>query len=522
MNGNHQPNKYADSNKPNRISQSLPAGKKSVSNVDKVIFIFYFMLEFTGCILLWILLAVFLVIPLGIPLLAYYLLKLTEEFMYKVLYGAEALTGADAMWMQHGPKNEAIINCLSIAEGQVDISKHKEVLERTLINAKDEKGNRLYARITKYVHAGFFSYYWMEEKNFKIEDHVRVSAKEARSKDELREALSEHCSLPLKSELSPWEYILVPWYCENGVNKIGICFRSHHSMADGVSLARYVVYELPDKRPEFIDFRKFSGRDRFLMYFKGIFWTPLFLIKMLSNRCDKNVLHGKELCGKKLLTWSDPVDLNLVKRIKNATKTTVNDVLVSCLTGALAKYFQKQGIRQPDNISVSLPVDLRKDMDRDATDFRNKFAVLQLKLPTGQEEPLSMLYETKRRMNELKVSGEPFGMGAGMGFLAAIFPEVVTKLLYDFVGRKTSAVLSNVPGPQSPIAIAGCEVKCQIFWPPQRDNIGMSLSIMSYANKVFVGVLTDEAILTEPHEICCEFEGQVVKLGDSCELLKID
>ena len=496
--------------------------KKSVNQIDTINTIVHFLLKITVCIFLWIILAVCFIIPLGIPIIVYYALKLIEQFIYKRFYDAEPLTGIDSLWMHGGSKNRIIINALSIVEGQLDASEMQEVLQRKLINAKDDlNGNRLYLRTTKYVHRGFLSYYWIEEENFKLEDHV-LSADEVKSKDELRQMLSDLCSRPLKPGCSPWEYIVIPWRCQNNVSKVALFFRGHHCMADGISLGRFLAYELPDKQPQHIELRKFSERDRFLLTLKGIFWGPIFLAKMLTTRCDESALHSKELSGKKRVTWSDPVDLNVVKRIKNATRTTVNDVLVSCLTGALVRYFRKKGLKQPDDIPIALPVDLRKNMDRDAMDFANKLAILELKLPSGVEEPLSMLYETKRRVDELKMSGEPFSVNIAMTLFSAALPEIITRRVCKYICEKTSAVLSNVPGPQSLISIADCEMDCLTFWPPQRDNIGMSISICSYASKVFVGVLADEAILQDPHEICCEFPGQIARLQDCCDLQKID
>ena len=519
VNGKHVGN---ETNKLDWISQGQQKPKKPVTQIDIIINTMYFLLKIIACILLWIIVAVCLVIPFAIPVLVYYVSELIEQFIYKMLHDAEPLTGSDLMWTQDDPKNQMIINGLLIAEGQMDASKLQKILERKFVNATDKSGKRLYSRTTKYVHSGLLSYYWIEEENFRLEDHVWSSADEVKSKEELRQLLSDLCSRPLKPGCSPWQYVVIPWDCGNGLNKVAIFFRGHHSMADGISLARFAACELPDIQPKQIELRKFSERDRILLTLKGIFWTPIFLAKMLTTGADQSTLRPRELSGKKRITWSTPIDLNLVKRIKNATKTTVNDVLVSCLTGALVKYFQTKGLKQPNNMAVSLPIDVRKNMNDDAVDFANKFAVLQFKLPTGKEEPLSMLYETKRRMDELKMSGEPFALSLQVALLNKMLPEVVTWPFFKFISEKSVAVLSNVPGPQSPITIAGCEMECMTFWPPQRDNIGMSFSICSYANKVFVGVSADEAILQDPHEICGKFEGQVAKLRDCCDLLKID
>lgn len=58
--------------------------------------------------------------------------------------------------------------------------------------------------------------------------------------------------------------------------------------------------------------------------------------------------------------------------------------------------------------------------------------------------------------------------------------------------------MSNVPGSRDVRYLAGCRVKEQMFWVPQSGDIGLGVSIVSYAGQVQFGVVADEAVLPEP------------------------
>jgi len=47
-----------------------------------------------------------------------------------------------------------------------------------------------------------------------------------------------------------------------------------------------------------------------------------------------------------------------------------------------------------------------------------------------------------------------------------------------------------------------------MFWVPQRARIGIGISILSFAGKVQVGVIADEALVPDPAELIQAFEDE--------------
>jgi hypothetical protein len=82
----------------------------------------------------------------------------------------------------------------------------------------------------------------------------------------------------------------------------------------------------------------------------------------------------------------------------------------------------------------------------------------------------------------------------------------------ELFSRKATAVATNVPGPQMPLYLAGCEVREMMFWVPQNGSIGMGISILSYNGRVHFGLIVDEQRVADPDPIVQRFAREVEKL----------
>ena len=114
---------------------------------------------------------------------------------------------------------------------------------------------------------------------------------------------------------------------------------------------------------------------------------------------------------------------------------------------------------------------------------------------TGIDISQTSLEETRR----LKKSWQP-GIAWGLAASATIVPEPWREPLAEVFYRKASAVVSNVPGTPEARYIAGCRITEQMFWVPQAGDIGLGISIVSYAGQVQFGVVADEAVMADPED----------------------
>ncbi|HMM54701.1 MAG TPA: WS/DGAT domain-containing protein, partial [Candidatus Desulfobacillus sp.] len=91
-------------------------------------------------------------------------------------------------------------------------------------------------------------------------------------------------------------------------------------------------------------------------------------------------------------------------------------------------------------------------------------------------------------------------------------PKFVQDIALDILANKASAVMTNVPGPQQPLYMAGARLAQQMFWVPQSGDIGMGVSILSYNGRVQFGLVTDRQFVSEPERIVARFRPEFEKL----------
>lgn len=458
--------------------------------------------------------------PLLPFIVLFHILRRVERVIVKMTPIENSLTGMDALWQQSTDENRLVINGLVCVENyssfEEGVKNFRQAILERMVNAKKENGELQFPRVRCFIRPGFFQYFFQEDKSFQIQNHVFAWDGEVpRSKDELAMIVSKLSNEPFPEGRSPWYFCCVQ--TNFGDNDFAVIFRMSHSIADGIALTRFVVCKLPDQTIPEKKLQKFSSVGRSLLLAKALFILPLYLLKLLFTFADRSLLHGPDLSGVKKVAWHEAFDLQMIKKIKTATGTTVNDVLMSCLSLALRRYFQKKGVANPADFTASVPVDVRSPASWKELVFENKFSLVFPKLAVATDGVLKQLYETKARMDQTKVSGEFLASGFVISLSNELFPEFFIRKMNTLITKKASCVLSNVPGPQHKLTVKGRDLKYMIFWPPQKDNIGVGLSIFTYAGQLIVGVQGDVSVLSDPEIITEEF-GNAVKEMAQCVL----
>ncbi len=212
----------------------------------------------------------------------------------------------------------------------------------------------------------------------------------------------------------------------------------------------------------------------------------------------------------KRVAWADPLPLDEVKTVGKALGASVNDVLLSCVAGALGGYLVEKGDAiEGVVIRALVPVNLRP-MEQ-AYRLGNQFGLVFLDLPLGIENPVERLYAVRANMAALKGSYQPM---LALGLLAAMGagPRSLQEMLLDALARNGTAVMTNVPGPQQPLFLAGSAIESLMVWVPQSGDIGMGVSILSYNGAVQFGMITDRGLCPDPDRIMARFRSEFEKL----------
>ena len=393
--------------------------------------------------------------------------------------------------------------------------------------------------------------HWVLDEDFEIHAHVRRVALPGKAdQEELEEFVSDLASTALDPSRPLWQFHFV----ENFLGGPVIVQRIHHCYADGIALVQ-VFLSLTDKTPEppskTLDAGKWRSRqlekssvfrrlvepardglglafhwsqkmigegvrilldrERAAYYLDEASGLTRELVHSLSLPDDPKTLFKGRLGVRKRVAWAKPLPLDQVKALSKALRCTVNDLLISTVTGSLHSYLVEKG-ESPTagtEIRATVPVNLRPL--EHARELGNHFGLVFLSLPVGERNPLRRVRCVSERMNELK-SGRQATVAFGLLAALGMGPSVLQKPALEMLSDKATTVLTNVPGPQEPLYLAGERVKDMMFWVPQNGSIGMGISIFSYDGQVFFGVIADRKLVPDPHEIIDRFRPEFEKL----------
>lgn len=450
----------------------------------------------------------------------------------------EQMSGVDAAWLHlETATSLMMITGVLWFDDPVDWQAVEEVLQARLV----DQHLRFRQRVVE--HRRGRPPHWEEDPDFSMARHVARVRLHGDGGHEALEALVERLlSEPLHPDRPLWQAHFVDNY-EGGA---AVLVRIHHCIADGISLARLLlslsdpvgVTEDEAPEPEREDapagpLRQLSVQARQLARTARHLVHDSIEAVQDRERWLGHAAHGAEAATKlvtlpdelptvfrgrlgltKRAAWSHAFSLKEVKRVGRAAGATVNDVLLACVTGALRRYMLRRDGPVVD-VTTYVPVNLRP-LDG-PIEMGNRFGLVALTLPVSFHAPEGRLRELKRRMDVIKDSPEAllaYGLLAAMGQAHVGLEQQVARLF----GRKGSAVMTNVPGPRRPIAMAGHQVAGVMFWVPQAGGIGLGVSIFSYNGRVLMGVTTDAGLVDRPAELIELAEAEFLALADALEV----
>jgi diacylglycerol O-acyltransferase / wax synthase len=379
---------------------------------------------------------------------------------------------------------------------------------------------------------------WVAVDGYDRDYHVQSHRLAKGSGDaELQDFVAALMSEPLAKSHPLWQFHLVDNF-RGGQALIG---RIHHCIADGIALIG-VVMGLTDGAPllsakpaarESADWQAWLAPytkkavkainlgGTVVQQALGALAEPARLTKLgeLAQQLVKDAaqialmpsdtataLKGK-LGNSKKVAWSKPLPLAQVKELSKALGCSINDVLLACATGALRHYLlQQHPISANAEFRAMVPVSLRPPSKMQQ--LGNEFGLVPLLLPIGQANPIARVLTVRARMNGLKQGYQALIAMWTLGALG-MAPKPLQQEVLDMLANKGSAVMTNVPGPATPLYLLGSPVENIYFWVPQSGNIGVGLSILSYNGQVQLGLVTDAGLCDNPQAIMDQFEPEL-------------
>lgn len=426
----------------------------------------------------------------------------------------EPLTGNDVAWTRmDAPGQPMVVTIALLLERPLAEERLRATLRARLLEPLPRFRQRIVVERGRHG--------WLEDRPFDWNDHLeRVRLPPPVDQRALEARIGRWAGEALPFDRPPWCCKLV----ENYGAGSALVFRVHHCIADGVALLR-VFLALTDRTPEGCsppaerrdEARLAAKTSKRLAPPSGpwarLRWGAVFGAALLRQLClgpdARTALRGR-LTGDKRVAWSRPVPLADITAIRRRLGGRVNDVMLAAVAGALGRYLRARGETRPALAQrLLVPVNLRPYQEE--IRLGNEFGAILLDLPLGIADPVARLAAVRARMDRIKGTPEMLANRLILN-VAGRLPAWIERRALRWFGLKATVVMTNVPGPEQPLYLAGAPVGRILAWAPQIAGMGVGVSVLSYAGAVTVGVATDSGAVADPWDLIAGFETEMAAL----------
>jgi diacylglycerol O-acyltransferase / wax synthase len=203
------------------------------------------------------------------------------------------------------------------------------------------------------------------------------------------------------------------------------------------------------------------------------------------------------------------------KTVKNAFGGTVNDVVLTVVSGALARWLHSRGVRTEGlEMRALVPVSVRKESHRGT--LGNQLTVMRGPLPVYIRDPVARLRFVRRAMDGLKESKQAVGAAtlAAVNNLAP--PTILAQASrLNFSTRLFNLLVTNIPGPQFPLYVLGRRLEDLFPLAFLPKNHALAVAIMSYDGGIDYGLLADYDALPDIDVIADGIDAALRELLDA-------
>jgi diacylglycerol O-acyltransferase / wax synthase len=382
---------------------------------------------------------------------------------------------------------------------------------------------------------GFHHPVWVEDEHFQIEAHVhRIGAPPPGGRAELDGIVSQIASRPLDRRRPLWEV----WFVEGlAEGRIAAVAKIHHAVADGMAAAHmlaHVTSESPDAppphprdawRPEPGPATQRLLGDALRDHARRALRVPRLAahaargIAALMRRQGPGprpprplldtprTLFNTSITSQRVFVSAD-LSLAEVKSVRKHFGVTVNDVLLALVAGSVRDYLSARDALPPEPLVAEVPVSTRSPDDASPV-AGNRVSNLFTSLRTDLADPAERLRAIHEVTDAAKRAHERLGADL-YGELSEYAPPPLYRWwmqrltrgrLADRIRPPVNLIVSSVPGPRQALYFAGARLRDLYSVGPILEGVGLNVTMWSYLDRVYAGVLACPDRLSDVDEI---------------------
>nr|WP_204081468.1 wax ester/triacylglycerol synthase family O-acyltransferase [Mycobacterium riyadhense] len=391
---------------------------------------------------------------------------------------------------------------------------------------------------------------WVDDENFQLDRHLhRIGLPSPGGRAEMSEVCGHIASLPLDRRRPLWEMWVIEGVAGTDCHRkgrIGVMTKVHHAGVDGVTganlMSQLCTTEADAPPPDPVD--GVGGGSGWQIAAGGLirFVTrPLNLANVVPDTVSSVVgtllrardgltmarpfaaprtVFNARITGRRNMAYAQ-LDLEDIKTVKNHFDVKVNDVVMALVSGVLRQYLAERNALPDTSLVATVPVSVHGKSDRPG---RNQVSGMFASLQTNIADPAERLRAIAAANSVAKQHSSAIGATLLQDWSQFAAPAVfgIAMRVYASSRLTTSLpvhnlVVSNVPGPQIPLYMLGCEVKAMYPLGPIFHGSGLNITVMSLNGKLDVGLIACPDLLPDLWEMADEFAIGMEELLAACE-----
>ena len=397
--------------------------------------------------------------------------------------------------------------------------------------------------------------YWIEDKEFDLEYHVRhVALPRPGDWRQLCIQAARVFSRPLDLTRPPWEFTIV-----EGLDNIpgiapgsyAMVTKVHHSAIDGMSGIDLIeaLHTLEPDTPPPTTPDTWQGEDvPSFAHLLGKSWlngiaNPVRqlevaakampgLARTIKGLADKDfsisgemlaprtrfnaVISGNRVVEGRSLPLAD------IKAIREASPgAKVNDVFLTVIGGAMRRYLKHYGELPDKSLTAMAPISVRAKDEKG--DMGNQVAAMIAPLGTQIADPLERLDYVHSQTVNSKAMTDAIG-ARNMTEMSKVSPALFMALgaqlysrlhLADRIAPPFNTVVTNVPGPPVPIYSCGSRMESMMGLLCLTDGLGLGHVVQSYVEEATIAFTACRKLMPDPEFYAQCIEDSFTELRDA-------
>ncbi len=381
---------------------------------------------------------------------------------------------------------------------------------------------------------------WVDDPHFNVNYHVRHTAL-PRPGDErqLKRLAGRLRSQQLDRGKPLWEL----WVVEGlQGDRFALASKVHHCMIDGISGAEILQQlftphpqlEAPDPKP--YQPRASPSTTALLRSAtsQGLS-APKSLMRAASRAVAapqdalRKTLQTVPAVGRVVSTWSQSasvtpinqpigphrrfdwlaMDLERVRQIKKRMNGTVNDVVLTIVSDAMSRFFERRGIdrgsQEQLRFRVFCPISLRSEAQKGT--LGNRVAMTIVDLPLGSVDAPARMRCVQDSFGQFRESKEALGADVLTSMSEWIAPSLATlSVRLSYRRHAGNLIVTNVPGPQMDLYLLGARMLQTYPVVPLYIEQCLGIALFSYAGHLYWGFNADWDTMPDLHDLVRDVE----------------